>query len=806
MNRRVAAGLGIGVLIAAGAGCHNGGTGLGTPPADAALYPAQASGTVWHVSPAGDDANTGLKGRQALRTFGAAAARLKPGDVCLIHAGVYRETLRPSGDGTMAQPILFRAAPGEAVVLSGLDPVTGWERVDARTFRAPLTWDLAEGNQVFRGGEPLTEARWPNRTGAGLFETEGARVVPETSLFDRLQCPAFPDGWTAEQVKGATVWCLAQWRWSSWTAPITNYDPAARAVLVKGHDNWWVREKHNPGSLPPKWGGKNAFEPAEFVISNARCLLDAPGEWFFDRKEKMLYLAVAEGDDPNRALIEAKRRQTAVDLNGRANIRVQDVQVLGATLAMKEARDCVVSGLRAQHITHTRGGHTLSHISGAEGVYISGRGNVLRDSEIACSAGAGVTLLGVSNALVNCFIHDTDTIGAYACCVNMGGSGHLVSHNTLRNSGRDCLQYAGAGHLIQFNDISGAGRICHDTGAVYQAGADGNNTQICYNWVHGVNTGLGNGIYLDNYTENYLVHHNVIWDISGNAIQLNHPGHYNWIFHNTVFGGIVSTYSPWKGQKTAFGMLLANNLVSRASRMKADSAFTEVASVLHGLPEPLGGFEPVRDVSTAGLDQGVALAGVNDGFRGSAPDCGAYETGQPFWRAGHDFGNPPSPRFEHPGSYYRNYLQNGSFSEQSEGLPARWDIIEGQALALHAPGFNDPPPDGRLSVHANSLRLSGEGGARIGQTVEGLKAGVEFVFAAYVRCERAKDAILRVRTPRGELACARFSATEPAVWRHVEARFRLADAGPVTVEIAKEGAGDAYVDVAGLVPLFTAKE
>jgi hypothetical protein len=44
------------------------------------------------------------------------------------------------------------------------------------------------------------------------------------------------------------------------------------------------------------------------------------------------------------------------------------------------------------------------------------------------------------------------------------------------------------------------------------------------------------------------------------------------------------------------------------------------------------------------------------------------------------------------------------------------------------------------------------------------------------------------------------------VWRHVEARFRLADAGPVTVEIAKEGAGDAYVDVAGLVPLFTAKE
>jgi hypothetical protein len=720
----------------------------------------------------------------------------------VIHAGVYRESLIPSADGTREAPILFCAAPGEEVTLSGLDPVAGWERVDERTFRAPLAWDLGEGNQVFRDGRPLTEARWPNLTDTGLFATQGARAVTEESRFDRLQCPAFPDGWTAEQVAGATVWCLAQWRWSSWTAPVTNYDPAARAVYVKGHETWWVREQHNPGALPPKWGGKLAFEPAEFFISNARCLLDAPGEWFFDAREKMLYLSVAAGDDPRRSLIEAKRRHAAVDLSGRANIRVRDVRVLGATLLLKEARDCMVSGVRAQFISHSRGGHTQMHLRDAEGVWISGRGNVLRDSEIACSAGAGVTLHGFSNALVNCFIHDTDTIGAYACCVNMGGSGHLVSHNTLRDSGRDCLQYAGSGHLIQFNDISGAGRICHDTGAVYQGGCDGANTQICYNWVHGVKTSMGNGIYLDNYTENYLVHHNVLWDISGNAIQLNHPGHYIGVFHNTVFGGVASTYSPWKAQKTAFGMLLANNLVSRPSQMKAGSAYVELASVLHGLPAPVGPFDPLRDRSPVAADAGVPLPGLNDAFSGRAPDCGAYEAQRPPWRAGHDFACPPAPAYARPSSFYRNWLANGSFSEQSRGAATGWTVAEGAAAVHHAPGFNDPPADGRLSVHGNSLRLSGEGSSRVIQSVAELPPGADFVFAAYVRCESAKEVVLRVRTPQGESA-ARFSESGQGVWRHVEARFRLAVAGPVSVEIIKEGPGEAYVDVAGLSPVFT---
>jgi hypothetical protein len=130
-------------------------------------------------------------------------------------------------------------------------------------------------------------------------------------------------------------------------------------------------------------------------------------------------------------------------------------------------------------------------------------------------------------------------------------------------------------------------------------------------------------------------------------------------------------------------------------------------------------------------------------------------------------------------------------------------VAAGEAAVKHFPGFNDPPADGRMAVFGGSLRLAGEVEARVEQDVAGLRAGADFVFAAYVRCEGAQEVVLSVRGRGSELASARHSSAEPAVWRHVEASFRLAAPGPVTVVIAKPGGGAAYVDDAGLVPVWT---
>jgi hypothetical protein len=64
------------------------------------------------------------------KTLGKAAETAGPGDVVVIRGGVYRERVTVKASGTAQAPIRFQAAPGEHVVLTGADRLTGWRRVD----------------------------------------------------------------------------------------------------------------------------------------------------------------------------------------------------------------------------------------------------------------------------------------------------------------------------------------------------------------------------------------------------------------------------------------------------------------------------------------------------------------------------------------------------------------------------------------------------------------------------------------------------------------------------------------------------
>jgi alpha-N-arabinofuranosidase len=83
----------------------------------------------YHVSPGGNDHNDGLPSRM-LRTIATASARAYPGDVITIHKGVYRERVTPPRGGTSdANRIVYQAAPGERVEITGAEIMTGWVKV-----------------------------------------------------------------------------------------------------------------------------------------------------------------------------------------------------------------------------------------------------------------------------------------------------------------------------------------------------------------------------------------------------------------------------------------------------------------------------------------------------------------------------------------------------------------------------------------------------------------------------------------------------------------------------------------------------
>ena len=80
----------------------------------------------YYVAKTGNDSNTGSADSPFL-TISAAARVAEPGDIITVLAGVYREYVNPlKGGNSEAERIVYRAAPGENVVIKGSEQINTW--------------------------------------------------------------------------------------------------------------------------------------------------------------------------------------------------------------------------------------------------------------------------------------------------------------------------------------------------------------------------------------------------------------------------------------------------------------------------------------------------------------------------------------------------------------------------------------------------------------------------------------------------------------------------------------------------------
>jgi len=80
-----------------------------------------------HVSKAGSDSAAGTQARPYL-TINKAASMAQPGDTVIVHAGTYREWVKPArGGADDSHRITYRAAPGEEVLVKGSERIASWK-------------------------------------------------------------------------------------------------------------------------------------------------------------------------------------------------------------------------------------------------------------------------------------------------------------------------------------------------------------------------------------------------------------------------------------------------------------------------------------------------------------------------------------------------------------------------------------------------------------------------------------------------------------------------------------------------------
>ena len=99
---------------------------------------AAAQARTFHVAPSGNDANPGTS-TMPFRTIQHAADLAQPGDVITVHGGIYRERVSPPRGGTSdAKRIVYEAAPGERVVITGSEVARNWVKVKVDVWKTTL--------------------------------------------------------------------------------------------------------------------------------------------------------------------------------------------------------------------------------------------------------------------------------------------------------------------------------------------------------------------------------------------------------------------------------------------------------------------------------------------------------------------------------------------------------------------------------------------------------------------------------------------------------------------------------------------
>ena len=252
-----------------------------------------------------------------------------------------------------------------------------------------------------------------------------------------------------------------------------------------------------------------------------------------------------------------------MDLSRRAFIEIKGVDITGAAVSMREAQDCTLEDCRLRYVEHVRE-YPGGGMAAAPNV-ITGKRNTWRHCLIAYGATTALSMSGEDNALLNCVVHDANYLGSGRGGLDLRGSVRArVEHCTIFRAGRDTIQHHDNKRIsLQYDDLYDGNMLNKDAGAIYCWGTDGQGGVIAYNWVH--DNPHCNGIYLDGFSRNFVVHHNVVWNCGGNAFRINTPDAlHHLICNNTITqtGDAFGTCGFPAYVPTMKGTRIINNLVN----------------------------------------------------------------------------------------------------------------------------------------------------------------------------------------------------------------------------------------------------
>jgi hypothetical protein len=555
-----------------------------------------APGAELHVAPTGSDeaAGTAAQPFRSLERARAAVRALRQsglpagGVTVWLHGGEYEVrqtfTLGVEDSGTATAPVVYSAAPGQQVRLTGgarlqrewFTPVRE-EAILLRLISPEARPRLLQADlkahglsdygvlsrhghhkantgqtpplELYVGGKRMTRARWPNPDEALPQYLKGHQkhrlgVVGRSGIVDKgptMNDPDFmerggtftydfdrPARWTqAEDIwlDGIFAW---SWEWS--------YNQVARL----DRDKKQITLRYGEVS-----GITDQYSSDYFFFENLLEEIDQPGEYYLDRSTGILYL-LPPADFATAELAVPLLAQPMITLTGASHIVFRNLH-----FDLSRSAGLTCSGGEGVRVEHCE----FSRLSGMA-VSLSGKHHGVRGCHLHNIGGAGVGLAGGNLDTLEpsgCFVEDSHIHDfawynkVYTPAVSLGyrSVGSRVSHNRIARGPHLAIVVYGNDHLIEYNDIGHVVEDFTDMGAIYANLGQWpleRGTVIRRNYFHdiGQEHHLQNAVYPDNQTMGWLIEENVFARIGGQgpaansrAVNLNTTSHI--ITRNNIF-------------------------------------------------------------------------------------------------------------------------------------------------------------------------------------------------------------------------------------------------------------------------------
>jgi hypothetical protein len=479
------------------------------------------------------------------------------GITLLLRSGTYELSealvLGPEDSGASAkQPFTIAAYPGEKPVLSGARRISGWRKVAGQTnlWQTSIP-EVREGKWYFRSlfvnGQRKQRARTPT---TGFFRIQGSSPQDKP-----LKLKFSPGEVKKSWADDGDVELVGLFAWSDVRMQIRGVDESNHVAILSGDPRPSNREDN-----------------ARYFIENAPDSVDAPGEWYLNRRTGALRYQAEPGEDPNRTEVVAPRLNHLLVLQGDLARQkpVQHVVLRGLTFsytdwslgengyADTQAAVAIHGDLRAEAaIDCTIEDCTFAHLAG----YAIDLGRGCQGDKIICNEmfdlGAGGVRIGETakatapfeenhgHILTDNHIHDAGLVYPPAVGVLIMQSGqNRVAHNHIHH-----LYYTAISvgwnwgyqetpcreNIVEFNHLHDIGQfMLSDMGAVYTLGIQ-KGTIIRNNLIHDVNsfTYGGWGLYPDEGSTDMIWENNVVYRCKSAGFH-QHYGRDN-LVHNNIF-------------------------------------------------------------------------------------------------------------------------------------------------------------------------------------------------------------------------------------------------------------------------------